>query len=581
MFANDKIKDLAQNELKLDLANVKIISAPNVVATKKDGVVTVGGKDIPQKLRALSLYALNKDKSEFCIEQNPAFNTLGVMIDVSRGGVMRPEKVKEYILKLALMGANRFMLYTEDIYTLEDYPHFGYVRGAYSDSELTDIDDFAAELGIEVIPCIQTLGHMAQYLTWTAETREFRDTDAVLLCDSEQTYKFIEAEVVKMKKVFRSNSIHIGMDEAWDMGLGQYVKKFGYPDRYAVLKRHLSRVVEICQKHNMHPVMWSDMFFRLGSPKDEYYDTNVVFPDELKTDMPDVDIMYWDYYHKEQDFYEKMIERHFELNRPVIFAGTSYTSRGFLPLIHLTFETTAPALRACLKKGVKDVWATLWGDDGCETDYFDALYGFAMYSEMCYNPDCTQDDIGKMGTLLTNINPSIVEAIKAYYIHPYPKTIMWCDVFYNLLGIDFNEDTRYLAIKDAINNCSDEYTNLVLKILYTKADIYANMQKCYKSGGDMTLYSQKILPELLEDFKKLKEVFCQKWISVNKAFGLETIQSRFNTTIGRIEYAIKAVGDYASGKAQCIEELEYEPVYGTGRLSWYNYTVSGRVANFH
>ena len=146
MFTNDDIKKLAQNELKLDLSNVKIVSAPNVVVTKKDGVVTVGGNSIPQKLRALSLYALNSEKTEISIEQNPEFNTLGAMIDVSRGGVMRPEKVKEYILKIALMGANRFMLYTEDIYTLKDYPHFGYVRGAYSDSELIDIDNFAAEL---------------------------------------------------------------------------------------------------------------------------------------------------------------------------------------------------------------------------------------------------------------------------------------------------------------------------------------------------------------------------------------------------------------------------------------------------
>lgn len=580
MLTNDNILNLAQKALNADFSDVTIIDADEVVAVKKNGKITAGGATVPQKLRALSLCAINCPKQEFAINQNPSVSNLGVMADMSRGGVMRPEKVKEFILKLAFMGANQFMLYTEDIYTLEDYPHFGYLRGAYSDDELKDIDNYAAELGIEVIPCIQTLGHMAQYLTWSSEVKDIKDTDAVLLCDSNETYKFIEAEIVKMKKVFRSGRIHIGMDEAWDMGLGQYVRKFGYKERYSVLKRHLSKVVDICKKHGMHPMMWSDMFFRLGSPADEYYDTEVVFPDDIKANMPEVDLVYWDYYHKEQDFYEKMIDRHFELNRPVIFAGSSYSTRGFLPIIPLTFETSAPALKACLKKGVIDVWATMWGDDGCETNYFDSLYGFAMYSEMCYNPDCTQDDIDKMGSLLTKITPEIVEAINAYFIHPYPKAIIWGDVFYNLLCIDFNEDTRYLAIKDAMAKCSDEYTNLVLKILYTKADIYANMQKCYKSGGDMTLYSQKILPELLTDFRTLSKIFSERWLSVNKAFGFETIQSRFNTTIGRLEYAIDVVENYASGKCERIEELDYEPVYGTGRLSWYNYTVSGRVANF-
>ncbi len=580
MFTNEDIIKFASSQLNTEFSDIEIVSAQNVIAAKKDGKITIGGKTIPQKLRALSLCAINKEKEEFKIEQVSAFNNLGLMADMSRGGVMRPEKVKELILKIALMGANQFMLYTEDTYTLEDYPHFGYVRGAYTDAEIKDIDDFAYNLGVELIPCIQTLGHMAQYLAWGNETKEFKDTDAVLLCDSEETYKFIEAEIAKMKKLFRSENIHIGMDEAWDMGLGQYIRKFGYNERYSVLKRHLGRVVDICNKYNMKPMMWSDMFFRLGSKADEYYDTEVVFPDDIKKDVPQANLVYWDYYHKEQEFYEKMIDRHFELGRPVVFAGSSYSTRGFLPILHLTFETTEPGLRACLKKGVKDVWATMWGDDGCETNYFDAIYGFAMYSEMCYNPDCTREDIDKMGSLLTAITPEIVEAIKSYFIHPYPKAIIWSDVFYNLVCVDFEKDTRYLDIKNAMKNCTDSYTNLVLDILYTKASIYANMQKCYKSGGDMTLYSKTILPELLEKFKTLKEVFCKRWKETNKVFGLETIQMRFNTTIGRLGYAIEVIDSYSKGESEKIEELEYEPVYTSGRLNWYNYVVSGRVANF-
>ena len=46
-------------------------------------------------------------------------------------------------------------------------------------------------------------------------------------CDSEETYKFIEAEIAKMRRVFKSNKIHIGMDEAHDVGLGKYLRKYG------------------------------------------------------------------------------------------------------------------------------------------------------------------------------------------------------------------------------------------------------------------------------------------------------------------------------------------------------------------
>lgn len=58
------------------------------------------------------------------------------------------------------------MLYTEDTYEVEGYPTFGYMRGRDSPAELRAIDDYAASLGIEVIPWIQTLGHLLKFTRW-------------------------------------------------------------------------------------------------------------------------------------------------------------------------------------------------------------------------------------------------------------------------------------------------------------------------------------------------------------------------------------------------------------------------------
>jgi hexosaminidase len=44
-------------------------------------------------------------------------------------------------------------LYTEDTYQIPDEPFFGYLRGAYTEAELREIDDYAYALGIEVVPC--------------------------------------------------------------------------------------------------------------------------------------------------------------------------------------------------------------------------------------------------------------------------------------------------------------------------------------------------------------------------------------------------------------------------------------------
>ena len=79
-------------------------------------------------------------------------NHLGVMIDVSRNSVMTVDALKRFIPLLKKMGYNTLMLYTEDTFEIEDEPYFGYMRGRYTKEELSEIDVFAASLGIEVIP---------------------------------------------------------------------------------------------------------------------------------------------------------------------------------------------------------------------------------------------------------------------------------------------------------------------------------------------------------------------------------------------------------------------------------------------
>lgn len=93
-------------------------------------------------------------------------NTFGIMLDCSRNAVMKPEKVKEFAKLISDMGYNMLQLYTEDTYEITDEPFFGYMRGRYSKQELKDIDIYCQSIGIELIPCIQTLAHLGQLWQW-------------------------------------------------------------------------------------------------------------------------------------------------------------------------------------------------------------------------------------------------------------------------------------------------------------------------------------------------------------------------------------------------------------------------------
>ena len=206
------------------------------------------------------------------IDQKRHFDDCGVMIDMSRGGVMNVCAVKKVIEQSAALGMNFLQLYTEDTYTVPEYPRFGYLRGRYTKEELRTLDDYADAYGIELVPCIQTLAHLGQFLQWK-ENAHMKDQATILLIDEPDVYTFIEAEIRAVRDCFRSKRIHIGMDEAHGVGLGQYFAKHGLVDRFELLNRHLTKVVDICSRYDFKPMMWSDMFFRLGSKTNEYYDT--------------------------------------------------------------------------------------------------------------------------------------------------------------------------------------------------------------------------------------------------------------------------------------------------------------------
>src|SRR5699024_11564418 len=113
-----------------------------------------------------------------------------------------------------------------DTYEVDEYPYFGYMRGRYTQAEMKECDDYARTLGIEMDPCIQTLAHLTEALKWNYAA-EIKDTADILLAEEPKTYEFLENIIAAASNPFESNRIHIGMDEAHQLGLGNYLAKNG------------------------------------------------------------------------------------------------------------------------------------------------------------------------------------------------------------------------------------------------------------------------------------------------------------------------------------------------------------------
>ena len=297
----------------------------SVALDKENAAITYGGGKA-RFFRGLAMLSqwVKEGVTSRTVTENPLFTINGAMVDMSRDAVMNVTTVKFMMRKMALMGLNSFMLYTEDTYEVENHPYFGYMRGRYTPDEIKEMDAYAQELGIELIPCIQVLGHLATTLRWEASGK-FKDTANALLVGADATYQLIDDMFRMISQCFSSKRLHMGMDETHDLGTGQYLDLNGYRERQNIFLEHLAKVVEMAKGYGFKPMMWSDMFFRLagkGIPGYEDYDVRVDITEDIIRRVPEgVQQVFWDYYHPEEEFYTVNIEKHALLGQNTMFAG--------------------------------------------------------------------------------------------------------------------------------------------------------------------------------------------------------------------------------------------------------------------
>jgi len=537
--------------------------------------LTVEAPDISAAARGLFLAACalrdGKDIPE--LHQTRHIASCGMMLDMSRGGVMTVEAVKGMIDAHAALGLNLMMLYTEDTYTVPEAPYLGYLRGRYTEKELREMDDYAAESGVELVPCVQTLAHLEQFLQWDVN-RDIKDNDCVLMIDEPKTYAWIRAALTALRRCFRTNRIHIGMDEAHGVGLGEYYQKHGAVNRFELLNRHLNRVVDICKELGFKPIMWSDMFYRLGSKNNDYYDTDAVVPESAIAQIPDVALCYWDYYHTDEQFYAGMLEGHRQMGKEVVFAGGIWTWSGILPHVRKTNATMYPALRACLKAGIGTVLATLWGDDGCETDYRLALNQLPIYSEHVWQgEDCTRAEVERMGERLTGLSEACFNAMGAFYADDEDrrpgKGLFYCDPLYplteglwDLTGYREGLEEGIKTLERHLDDSRCEYAWLAMRIALEKLNWVNELRPAYLRGDKavvLTMANEK-LPAMRELYVKMMSVWREQWESGRKRNGWETICARLGAVIARLDDVQRILLRWADGTIERVEELDETPL---------------------
>lgn len=545
--------------------------------------------------RALSLMTdkMRKGEKTFSVYEEAGIKTSGFMIDLSRCAVMKIDTVKDVIERMALMGLNMLMLYTEDTYEIEKYPYFGYMRGAYTVEELKELDAYALKFGVELVPCIQTLAHLGAPLRWR-EFGDIKDTSTVLLVGEEKTYEFIEEMLKTCRSIFTTDRIHIGMDEAFDIGTGRFFGRNGFVPSAEIMNEHLKRVSEIVDKYNYKPMVWSDMFFTSCNNEKYYYIPETQFPDEFKNNIPEnLEMVYWDYEGDHEERYDGMITAHKRLEHDIVFAGAVWSWNRLAPNFQKTFMASRAALTSCRKHGVNTAFMTIWGNGGTQTNFYENLPAIQLWAELTYNGEVSDELLAERFNACTgyNLDDFMLLSCDDFdvddIIENFARTreflcintsiqIFYQDLLYGLLDRNFRDydfKSHYKKYLDAIEKVGDqgdmndifEIHKLLYAIIWRKSDMGIRLTDAYLAG-DKTALSALVdeMKIILDDVRKLHRMYYDLWHKTNKPFGWEQFDTRLGGLEARITSAIARVSQYVCGEVDSLPEFEAERLYFNG-----------------
>ena len=502
------------------------------------------------------------------------FTMDGVMIDCSRNAVPTVAGAKEMLEVLACMGLDMMMLYTEDTYEIPGLPYFGYMRGRLLQEEIREIDRYAIDLGIELIPCIQTAAHLAHALKWpwAAPISDFADA---LLVGEEKTYEFIEQAVKSCAETFTTKRIHIGYDEAIWVGRGRYLEQHGYVPNTVLLKQHLDRVKQILAKYDRVPMMWGDMYYHM-------------YQNEGVREEDGMGIVYWSYYEHDKETYCKTIDEYKAFSDNVLFAGGSWTWGMPVSPYYQTLTSTLPALEACVEKGVSEVIVTMWGDNGQEASWFNGLPGIQMYAEFRYcGKDTSKVTEELLAARLYDCTGADLEAFKdmaridmlkeerIYMCAPADasKAVLYSNPMMGVYDKDIENIGNLFELTAHYKQCAErlavhaasgkgfswlfEFQAQLASLCASKWNLGLRLKQAYAEGDRAAL--GKMADEMTamkEQVSKVRLAHRDVWMRYCKAFGWDVLDIRYGGLICQLDTGALRVKLYAERKLEQLEELE-------------------------
>ncbi|XP_037091338.1 hexosaminidase D-like [Pollicipes pollicipes] len=158
------------------------------------------------------------------------------------------------------LGGTGLLLEWEDMFPFSGALRPAAARNHYSRAEVRRILAEARRQGLQVIPLVQTFGHLELFLKLEpfAHLRETPAQPAALCPSRNESFRLVQKIVDQVMEMHRGTPfLHIGCDEVYHMGVCELCRTQMRDDLYL---EHVTRVARyVRERYNARPLIWDDM----------------------------------------------------------------------------------------------------------------------------------------------------------------------------------------------------------------------------------------------------------------------------------------------------------------------------------
>ena len=316
------------------------------------------------------------------IDDAPAFERRGWMLDVSRDRIPTLATLFRLVDLLADLKGNELQLYMEHTFAYAGHEEVWRGTGALTPAEVRRLDDHCAARGVSLVPNQNCLGHLHHWLVHDryrplAEVPEgvehpFADAkEPFSLCPTDPaSLAFVEELLDQLLPCFRAREVNVGLDETFDIGLGRSERAVAERGGGRVYLDHLCAVNDRVRARGRRMQFWADVLLE--------------HPD-LVDDVPkDALALLWGYEasHPFDDHARRVAASGLPF---VVCPGTSSWQSLAGRTANLLGNLDA-AVRAGLAHGAEGVLITDWGDRGHLQPEWASYAGWTLGCALAWNP---------------------------------------------------------------------------------------------------------------------------------------------------------------------------------------------------